>query len=106
MRIAYHYPYPDTIYANRTIYHGFRNAFEELGHAFDAITPNDEVDRRLQELEADVFITSSHFLYRKYIDYQRLARLRARGLCVLTKIDFWKSPLGAMRLNEASTETS
>jgi spore maturation protein CgeB len=104
MRVAFHYPFPDTIYGHRTIYSGFRHAFEDLGHAFIPIQPGgDDVVRSLERQEADLFITSSHFLYRRYIDYERLARLRARGLFVLTRIDFWDSPLGAGRINEAAS---
>jgi hypothetical protein len=101
MRVAYHYPYPDTIYAHRTIYNGFKSAFQDLGHTFLPVTPDHDLSRRLEEERIDLFITSSHFVYRKYVDYRRLARLRNRGLFVLTKIDFWNSPLGSMRFNEA-----
>ena len=103
MRVAYHLPYPDTIYGLRTIYHGFKNAFEDLGHAFVPITPDHDLTSRLEAEQVNLFVTASHFVYRKYIDYRELARLRKRGLFVLTKIDFWKSPLGSMRFNEAKS---
>ena len=101
MRVAYHYPYPDTIYAQRTIYRGFKSAFEELGHTFLPVTPHHDLTAQIHREGVNLFITASHFVYRKYIDYQELRRLRAQGLFVLTKIDFWNSPLGSMRFNEA-----
>jgi len=101
MRIAYHYPYPDTIYAYRTIYHGFKNAFEDLGHTFLPMTPDHNLIARLERERVELFITASHFVYRKYVDYQALRRLRRQGLFVLTKLDFWNSPLRPMRFNEA-----
>jgi len=102
MRVAYHLPYPDTIYGHRTIYHGFKNAFEDLGHVFVPITPDHDLTARLEAEQINLFVTASHFVYRKYIDYRELARLRKRGVFVLTKIDFWNSPLGSMRFNEAA----
>ena len=100
MNIAYHYPAASTIYAQRTIHNGFRGAFEDLGHAFHTFTPDESLERFLDRTRPDIFISASHFFYRKQLDYQLLERWRADGMRLLTKIDFWNSPLSG-RVNEA-----
>lgn len=99
--IAYHMPYPHTIYAARFIYNGFKNAFEDKGHEFIAYTPDDNLEEFLEKHKPDLFITASHFFYRKMLDYQLLKRYREKGMVLLTKIDFWDSPLNKNRINEA-----
>lgn len=94
-------PYPTTIYANRTIYNGFKNAFESLGCTFITYTPDDELEFFLDQNQPDMFITASHFFFRKQLDYQILKKYRQKGMLLLTKIDFWDSPLGKLRVNEA-----
>ncbi len=103
MKIAYHNPFPDTVYAYRTINKGFELAFTDLGHDFFTLTPNDKLEEFIEHHQIDILITSSHFLYRKYINYDALKKLRQNGLFVLTKIDFWNSPLSSTRLNEAKS---
>lgn len=96
-------PFPSSIYAQRTIYNGFRNAFVDLGHDFVALTSDDKLEHFLELNKPDIFITASHFFYRKSIDYKLLKKYRERGLFVLIKIDFWDSPLKAGRINEAKS---
>jgi hypothetical protein len=103
VKVLYHIPSLDSIYAHRTIYHGFRNAFLDLGHAFRPFTLDDRLDVVLQDYRPDLFITSSHSFYRRQLDYLLLRRFRNEGLCVLVKIDFWDSPLSALRINEAKS---
>jgi len=101
MKIAYHYPSPYSIYAYRTIYNGFKNAFTDLGHRFLTLTADDSLAKFLDQNKPDIFITASHFYYRKYLDYQLLRQYRDRGMKMLTKIDFWNSPMEKTRVNEA-----
>ena len=101
MKVLYQIPSLDSIYAHRTIYHGFRNAFIELGHEFRPFTADDNLAGVLEDYRPDLFITASHHYYRKYLDFGLLRRYRQEGLFVLVKIDFWNSPLSAMRINEA-----
>src|SRR5579872_2213951 len=101
-RIAYHMPYPSTIYATRYIYYGFKNAFEDMGHAFVTFTPDDNLEDFLAIHKPEVFITASHYFYRKFLDYKVLKKYReTNGMVLLTKIDFWDSPLQKSRINEA-----
>lgn len=101
MKIIYHMPSLDNIYAQRTIYWGFRHAFEDLGHQFITFTAGDKLDKVLDEFRPDVFITSSHFYYQKYLNYKLLKKYRKKGLRLITKIDFWNSPLN--RINESKS---
>jgi spore maturation protein CgeB len=100
VKIAYHYPAEHTIYAQRTIYHGFKHAFADLGHEFLTYGPSDDLAEFMDHHQPDLFITASHFFYRKQLDYRLLRAYRDRGMTLLTKVDFWTSPL-AHRVNEA-----
>src|SRR5207248_2829489 len=56
----------------------------------------------LEEHKPQLFITASHFFYRKFLDYELLNHCRQKhGLVLLSKIDFWDSPLNKNRINEA-----
>jgi hypothetical protein len=101
MKIAYHLPSVETIYANRTIYHGFRNAFLDLGHDFFTLTARDNLENFFEKNKPDIFITASHFYYKKFLDFEVLKKHRDRGMKVFVKIDFWDSPIGKHRINEA-----
>jgi spore maturation protein CgeB len=100
MNVGYHYPTLDTIYAQRTIHNGFKRAFEDLGHSFYTFSPPVRLAEFLERAQPDLFITASHFFYRKQLDYQLLKRHRDRGMVMITKVDFWNSPLVG-RVNEA-----
>lgn len=94
-------PSMDTIYAQRTIYNGYKNAFEDLSHKFYTFTANQNLETFLDDNSIDLFITSSHFYYQKFIDFKILKSFRNLGLKVFTKIDFWNSPISRFRINEA-----
>lgn len=99
--VAYHMPYPTTVYAARYVHLGFQHAFSGLDCNFVSYTPGQQLKRFLDAHHPDVFITASHFLYRKSLDYELLKRYRHKGMVLLTKIDFWTSPLNRWRINEA-----
>lgn len=103
MKIAYHLPSIDSIYAQRTIYNGFKNAFIDLKHEFLTFTSEDKLEKFLERNNPDIFITSSHFYYRRYLDFQLLKQYRKKGMLLFTKIDFWNSPLDKSRINEAKS---
>lgn len=103
MKVLYHIPSLDSIYANRTIYHGFRNAFLDMGHEFRPFTAEDNLKAVIEDFRPDLFVTSSHYYYRKFIDYELLKSFRREGLFTLTKIDFWDSPISGLRINEAKS---
>jgi spore maturation protein CgeB len=101
LNIAYHLPSLDTIYAQRTIYYGYKNAFKDLGHNFFTFTSKQHLEIFLEENDIDIFITFSHFYWQKYLDLKLLKKYRDLGLKVFTKIDFWNSPIN--RINESKS---
>lgn len=103
MRIAYHLPSTDSIYAYRTIYNGFKNAFTDLGHNFYTFTANDDLETFLDKYKPELFLTSTHYYYRRFLDFKILKKYIDSGMKVLTKIDFWDSPMDKTRFNEAKS---
>lgn len=103
MKILYHMPSLDSIYAYRTIYAGFKNAFLDLGHDFQVLTANDNPKTIFEQFRPDLFITSSFFWYRKFLNFHDLKKFRQEGMFTLVKIDAWNSPLSKFRINEASS---
>jgi len=102
LKILYHVPSTETVYAQRTIYNGYKNAFEDLGHKFFILTSNDDLKEVLDRTKPDIFMTSSHNYYLKFLDLKLLVEYRKKtGMFMLTKIDFWKSPIKWYRVNEA-----
>ena len=106
MKVLYHQPSLDSIYASRTIYNGFKNAFTHLGHAFETFTAGDNLESVLDKCRPDLFITASHSYYQKQINLKILTKYRKAGLFVLVKVDFWNSPLSPWRINEARSMSS
>ena len=104
MRIAYHFPAIHTIYAQRTIYSGFKNAFTDLGHEFYTFSADDDLASFMEQKAPHLFITGSHFFHQKQLDFNLLKQYRdIKGLLVFVKIDFWKSPISKFRINEAKS---
>lgn len=103
MKIAYHLPSLDTIYAQRTIYNGYKNAFIDLGHDFFPFTADDDLEKLLEKDKPDIFFTSTHFYYKKFLDFKVLKKYRNRGMKVFVKTDFWNSPINKSRINEAKS---
>lgn len=59
MKILYHIPYPGGIGDDRTIYDGYKYAFEDLGHDFFTLTEHDDLNQTLITLKPDLFITAT-----------------------------------------------
>lgn len=103
MIIAYHIPHPNSLNAYRTIYNGFKNAFIDLGHEFYTFTADDDLENFLEKNKPDIFLTSTHFYYKKFLDFDILKKYRDRGMKVFVKVDFWSSPINKGRINEAKS---
>lgn len=91
----------DTIYAGRTIYYGYKNAFEDLSYKFLSYTANDNLEIILKEFQPDIFITALNKYSLKFLDLDLLNRHRKNGLKVFVNIPFWTSPLSKSRINES-----
>ncbi len=93
LKILYHFPNPQTAYANRTIAIGFKNAFKNLEHEFRFLTADDDFKGTIKEFRPNIFITVHHFYYRKWIDYDFLKSYKKHNqLFVLTKIGPYEFP--------------
>jgi spore maturation protein CgeB len=104
LRILFHMPSTSTIYAYRTIYNGFKNAFTDLGYEFFTLTSEDNLKEILGKIKPDIFMTSSHDYYLRFLDLQLLKEYReTKNLVMFTKIDFWNSPMKWYRINEAKS---
>ena len=101
MKVLFHIPSVETVYAMRSIYHGFKNAFNYSGDVFKTLDQNVNFETILNEFKPDLFITSSHYWYRKQIDFKILNIFRKKGMFVLVKVDFWNSPFSKFKINEA-----
>ena len=101
MRILYHIPSLYTIYAGRTIYYGYKNAFHAMGHDFRPLTSDDSLSDILESYNPHIFITASHFYYQKFLDLRELKKCREQGLVVFVNLDAWRSGLNKSRINEA-----
>ncbi len=100
MKILYQIPSLSTIYAGRTIYHGYKNAFIDLGHEFRPLTADDDMEAILNEFQPDILITGLSNYSLRYLDLEVLKRFRQKGLKVAVNIPFWQSPLSKFRVNE------
>lgn len=104
MKILYHDPNPNTIYASRTIHNAYKNAFEDLGHEFRFFTPDDEIRTVFNEYRPDIFFTSLTHFHFKYLDINLLKDFKqSSNLKVFIHIPFWMSPLSKLRINEGKS---
>jgi len=101
MKVLYHSPTLHSIYAQRTILQGYRNAFLDMGHDFEILTADQNANHTFENFRPDLFITSSFSWYRKYLNFQDLRKFRQEGMFTLVKVDFWNSPMSSLRINEA-----
>lgn len=100
LNVVYHFPSPHTLNAGRTIYAGYKNAFQDLGHNFFTLTAQDNQRDFFKRVQPDLFLTSLTPYNLKYLDLDILKLWKNRGMKVSVVIPFWKSPLSRMRINE------
>jgi len=103
LKILFHLPSTETIYAYRTIYAGYKNAFEDLGYLFRTLTSDDNLKDVLENFKPNIFMTSTHNYFLRYLDLELIMKYRKKGMVMFTKIDFWNSPMKWSRLNEAKS---
>jgi len=103
MKIVYHMPFIETLTAGRTIYYGYKNAFEDLGHTFIPFTMNDNLEELLNSVQPDIFITSTHAYHQKFLNFQLLRKYRDKGMKVFVNTGYWESPINKLRINEAES---
>lgn len=101
MKILYQVLDVNTIYAGRTIYNGYKNAFEDLGHSFKLIGLDDNIEKQLDEYRPDIFFTFLNSLSFKFHDRKSIKKFKKRGVRVFVNISFWNSPFSTLRFNES-----
>lgn len=103
MKILFQLVNPHTIYAGRSIYYGYKNAFEDLGHTFKSLTPGDDQKKVFSRYRPDIFMTSLSPLVLRHLDLSALKAAKKRGTKVFIATPFWKSPLSKFRINETQS---
>ena len=104
MRVLYHVPHLNTVYAGRTIYKGYENAWKALGHEFRYITAEDDLEKVSHDFEAELLFTSLNDYNLKYLNLTNLKNIKHRfGTKVFVNTPFWKSPFNLLRPNEAGS---
>jgi len=63
-------------------------------------TAGDNLEELLYQFQPDIFMTQTHPFYQKYLDLKLLNGYRNKGMCMLTKVDFWQSFYSSRRINE------
>ncbi len=87
MKVLYHLPSIHNMYAGRFIALGYRDAFTDLRHTFRLIDNSENILRVAEQISPDLFITSSHATCTNHLQFDQLAALRSRGMCVAVQID-------------------
>ena len=100
MNIIFQAPHLNTIYAGRTIYAGYKHAFEDLGHNFCYFTSDDKQADLFDRIQPDIFITALNPYNLKYLDLEVLKKHKKRKLKVFVNLPYWKSPISKLRINE------
>jgi len=90
MKVLYQIPSLETVYAARFIYEGYKDAFEDLGHAFRPLTSNDDLETVLSEFRPDILISSLNFYNLRFLDLKLLRKYRDRGLVFFNQIRPWE----------------
>lgn len=102
MKILYHIPSLDTIYAGRSIYYGYKHAFEDMGHEFRPLTADDDQEKVMEEYEPDILITSIGPYTFKYLDLELVKKQKKKGMKVFVNTPLWKSVFAKTRISEVS----
>lgn len=100
LTVIYHIPSLRMVNAGRTIYAGYKNAFEDMGHDFFPFTAEDDQEELFNRVQPDLFMTSLTPYCLRYLDLDVLEQWKKRGMKVSVVIPFWKSPLSSLRINE------
>ncbi len=84
MKILYHIPYPEGTGADRWIYEGWRDAFNDLGHEFYELTAVDDLDTKAKVIRPHIFMTAINLIDPRK-DLRILKEMRKGG----TKVFIW-----------------
>ena len=100
MKILFHMPSLSTLSTGRTVYNGYKNAFEDLKHEFKVLTSDDNQKEVFEKFNPQIFITSLAPLNLKYLNLSFIKAQKKNGMKVFVNTPFWNSPLSKNRINE------
>ncbi|MEO0132848.1 MAG: glycosyltransferase [candidate division WOR-3 bacterium] len=100
MKVLYQYPH-ESIYAGRTIYWGYKNAFTDMGHEFKTLTATSNLNQLLLDWQPNIFITSLNRYYIRYLDLDILKKAVKNGVVVFVNTPFWNPTISKLRINES-----
>lgn len=103
MKILYHLPNPDTIYAGRTIANGYKHAALDYNHEFQFLTADNLGLNPFKTYKPDIFITSLNQLSLKNLDLNELKKAKRNGTKVFVNVSFWNSPINRLRFSETGS---
>lgn len=106
MRILYHVPHLNTIYAGRTIHQGYKDAFIDLGHQFRYMTAEDNQKEVFANYEPDILFAGIGPYTLRYLNLDVVKENKKKGMKVFINTPFWNSPLSKLRINETSSLSS
>jgi spore maturation protein CgeB len=99
MKIAYHQPSLYNVFAWRQIFLGIKHACQKLNIEFVVFTAGMDLQDFLEQEQPTIFVTWSHFFFRKQLDYHILHAFRKSTGKLCTWIGFWNSPHVFGRIN-------
>jgi spore maturation protein CgeB len=88
MKILYHIPYTETTRAERWIYEGWKNAWQELNHQFYEFKDGDNLAKKVDKIKPDIFWTA-HNLINIANEKQKnlLKKIRQKGPKIFFMVD-------------------
>ncbi|MFA6436776.1 MAG: glycosyltransferase [Candidatus Paceibacterota bacterium] len=88
MKILYHIPYTETTGAERWIYEGWKDAWQELNHQFYEFKDVDNLAKKVDKIKPDIFWTA-HNLINILNENQKnlLKKIRQEGVAVFFFVD-------------------
>jgi len=89
LKILYHIPSLETVYAARFIYEGYKDAFIDLGYEFKALTSNDNLHQVLRTFNPHIFISSLNHYMIKFLDLKLIKDYRKKGLVYFNQVPMW-----------------
>ena len=99
LKILFQLANPNSIYASKTIYFGYKHAFEDLGHEFKVLTPDSNQRLLFENYQPDIFMTGIGNLIFKFLDLDLVKKQKKSGMKVFVNMPFWLSPLSKFRIN-------
>jgi spore maturation protein CgeB len=100
MKVLFFVPHLNTIYAGRTIYEGYKNAFLDEGHEFRFLSADDNQEEICNTFCPDILFTSVNSYILRFLDLALIKKFKKKGLKVFVNVPFWRSPFTSKRVNE------